>query len=163
MERKAKAGINALLVIGIIFTLIGAVFLTVGIVSYIFMAEMLFFSLTFGSIGLVFFVLGVIFLSVEMKKAVWNNRLLQTGNYIIAEVAEVRTNYAMQINGRHPFIVMCQYQDMSGNVHIFKSRNLLFDPSSLLKDQRVKVYVDGEEFKHYYVDIDEILPKVIEH
>lgn len=43
MERKAKTGINALLVIGIIFTLIGAAFLAVGIVSYIFIAEMLFF------------------------------------------------------------------------------------------------------------------------
>ena len=56
-----------------------------------------------------------------------------------------------------------RYQDMYGNVHIFKSRDLYFDPTDLFKDQMVKVYVDGDNYKRYYVDIDEVLPNVIEY
>ena len=60
-------------------------------------------------------------------------------------------------------MVKCSYKDGYGNVHIFKSRNLMFDPGEFLKDNMVRVYIEGENYKHYYVDIDEILPKVFEH
>ena len=35
------------------------------------------------------------------------------------------------------------------------------DPELLGK--KVKVYVENDNFKHYYVDVDEILPKYVEH
>lgn len=163
MERKAKTGISAFLIIGIVFTLIGAVFLLVGIISYILKTDMQIFSLTFGGTGLAFFVIGAVFLAMEIRKKILSNRLFRSGNYILAEISEVRMNYSIQVVGRHPFVVICQYQDRYGNVHMFKSRNLYFNPSALFKDQKVKIYVEGEKFRHYYVDIDEVLPKVIEH
>lgn len=50
---------------------------------------------------------------------------------------------------------------MYGNIHIFRSRNLSFDPTPPLTDQMVRVYVEGENFKHYYMDIDSVLPEVM--
>ena len=165
MERKIKTEINAILIIGIVFSFMGAIFLLTGTIIYCQLDERdaIPFLLIFGGIGLLFLVIGLIFLIIEIRKKTWNTKLLRSGNYIMAEISEVRMNYAVNVNGRYPFIVVCRYQDMLGNVHMFKSRNLYFDPSGLFKDQNVKVYVDGEEFKHYYVDIDEILPNIIEH
>ena len=166
MERKSKTGLSALLIVGSIFTILGAVFLATGVIIYYALKEeegAILFLLIFGGIGLLFFALGVIFLIVELKKKLRNDKLLRAGNYVMAEVLEVTLNYNVAVNRRHPYIVRCRYQDMYGNVHIFKSRDLFFDPTDLFKDQMVKVYVDGENYKHYYVDIDEVLPNVIEH
>ena len=166
MERKSKTGLSALLIVGSIFTILGAVFLATGVIIYYALKEeegAILFLLIFGGIGLLFFVLGVIFLIVELKKKLRNDKLLGAGNYVMAEVLEVTLNYNVAVNRRHPYIVRCRYQDMYGNVHIFKSRDLFFNPTDLLKDRMVKVYVDGENYKHYYVDIDEVLPNVIEH
>ena len=166
MERKSKTGLSALLIVGSIFTILGAVFLATGVIMYYALKEdegAILFLLIFGGIGLLFFVLGVIFLIVELKKKLRNDKLLGAGNYVMAEVLEVTLNYNVAVNRRHPYIVRCRYQDMYGNVHIFKSRDLFFDPTDLLKDRMVKVYVDGENYKHYYVDIDGVLPNVIEH
>ena len=166
MERKSKTGLSALLIVGSVFTIVGASFLAIGLIIYYALKEeegAILFLLIFGGIGLLFFVLGVIFLIVELKKKLRNDKLLGAGNYVMAEVLEVTLNYNVAVNRRHPYIVRCRYQDMYGNVHIFKSRDLFFDPTDLLKDRMVKVYVDGENYKHYYVDIDEVLPNVIEH
>ena len=166
MERKSKIGPSALLIVGSVFTIVGASFLAIGLIIYYALKEeegAILFLLIFGGIGLLFFALGVIFLIVELKKKLRNDKLLGAGNYVMAEVLEVTLNYNVAVNRRHPYIVRCRYQDMYGNVHIFKSRDLFFDPTDLFKDQMVKVYVDGENYKHYYVDIDEVLPNVIEH
>ncbi len=163
MERKAKAGVSAFLIMGIVFSVLGGIYLIIGILFYFLIADMLMFSLIFGGVGAVFFVLGVIFLILEIRKRALWKRLLNSGNYIVAQICEVQSSYNINVNGRHPFTVKCQYQDIQGNVHIFKSRNLYFNPTGLFKDENVKVYVEGEDFRHYYVDIDEVLPRVIEH
>ncbi|MGN0377779.1 MAG: hypothetical protein ACI4ED_09095 [Suilimivivens sp.] len=165
MERKAKTGVSALLIIGIIFTAIGAIFSATGLIIYFTLKEegVILFCLIFGGIGAFFLILGLIFLIVVLQKKLRNDKLLRSGNYVMAEIMEAVLNFNVTVNGRHPYIVRCRYQDIYGNVHIFKSRDLFFNPSELLKDQMVRVYVDGENYKHYYVDIDEVLPNVIEH
>ena len=166
MERQSKTGPSALLIVGSVFTILGAVFLATGVIIYYALEEeegAILFLLIFGGIGLLFFVLGVIFLIVELKKKLRNDKLLNAGNYVMAQIMEVSLNYNVTVNRRHPYIVRCRYEDMYGNVHIFKSRDLFFDPTDLLKVRLVKVYVDGENYKHYYVDIDGVLPNVIEH
>ena len=81
----------------------------------------------------------------------------------MAEIAETKINYNVRINGKSPYVVECQYWDMAGNAHIFKSRCLYFNPEPLFKDRMVRVYVEGDNYKNYYVDIDEVLPRVIRH
>ncbi len=46
---------------------------------------------------------------------------------------------------------------------MFRSRYLHFNPEPFLTDQMVKVYLDHEDYKYYYVDIDEVFHNIIEH
>ena len=112
---------------------------------------------------MIFLAIGLVFLVIKIRRKQRCNRLLQSGSYIMAEIAETKINYNVRINGKSPYVVECQYWDMAGNVHIFKSRCLYFNPESLFKDRMVRVYVEGDNYKNYYVDIDEVLPRVIRH
>lgn len=168
MERKAKTGVSAWLIIGIVFTIVGTVFLAVLIGLFFCLRKIdpmtfFVFLLVFGIMAPIFLVFGLICLIHEIGKKHRSNRLLNAGHYIMAEITEVTFNGAVRVNGGHPFIIKCIYQDMAGNIHIFKSRDLFFDPRPLLKDQQVKVYVDADNFNHYYVDVDSVLPQVINH
>lgn len=166
-QRKAKMGIGGMMIVAITFLGMGLVFMPMGICIYLIeqnhTTETMVLSMVFGGIGFVFFVLGAVFFATIINKKIRCNRLLQRGQYVMAEISEIIINYSIQMGTRHPYVVKCRYQDNYGNVHIFKSRNLMFNPTELMKDNMVKVYVDGENYKHYYVDVDEILPKVIEH
>lgn len=166
MNRKSKMEMGVFLVVGGIFAFLGAAFLTIGVSVYCALKEeegAILFSLIFGGMGLLFFAMGVVFIIMVWKRKHRNDRLLASGNYVTAQITEVAVNYSVNVNGRCPYVVHCQYQDGYGNVHLFRSRNLYFDPTDLLKDTMVKVYVDGENFNHYYVDIDAVLPNVTRH
>ncbi len=166
-SKKVKVGISAPFIIGLIFTILGSIFSALSIGLYLAlkskMSEAIIFLITFGSIGSLFLIIGVIFLFSHLFKKRKMQRLLDNGNYVMAEITETTQNYNIHINGMCPFIVYCQYQSMDGTVHIFKSRNLYFNPDALLLNQQVRVYYDNENFKNYYVDIDEVLPKVVNH
>ena len=166
-KKKIKIEVSAFLIIGLIFSLIGVIFLPLGIFIYMNMpkgAEGAFiFLATFGGVGLVFLIVGLSFLIMVVNKKKREEKLLNAGHYVMAEAFEVDRNYNVRVNRVYPYIIKCRYQDNYGNIHIFKSKNLFFNPDRLLTDTMVKVYVDGENFKHYYMDIDEVLPKVYEH
>lgn len=165
--KKAKIGVSASLILGIIFAIMGTVFLTLGIALYYGlrndMEESIIFLVTFGAIGGAFILIGMICLAVCLFQKRKVQKLLDNGNYIMAEIQEISQNYNINMNGRCPFVIHCQYQAADGTVHIFKSRNIYFNPETLISNQHVRVYYDNEKFKNYYVDIDEVLPKVINH
>lgn len=164
-QRKAKSGMSVRLILGIILTIMGASYLGVGYMTFFrdVREEALIFQVIFGGLGIVFLAVGLICLFLEIRKRWRSNRLFKSGNYISAEISEVVWCTNIRINSRHPYQVMCRYQDMEVNVHIFKSRYLFFDPEPLLKDRMVRVYVENGNFGHYYVDIDEVLPNVTMH
>ena len=167
-EKKVKVGLNAVGIVGIVFTIIGAIFLVLGIVMGIGLrSEMgvgsIAFLFAFGGMGLLFFTLGLVFLITLGNQKKNAKRLLENGNYVIAEIFDISQNYNVSVNNKHPFIVSCKYEAMDGVVHIFKSRYLYFNPEPLLKNNVVRVYVDNDNFKKYYVDIDEVLPTIVEH
>lgn len=164
-RRKAKRGLTVFILESIIFSFVGIIFILVGgiIPAENIEGDAGAFRAIFCGLGAVLLIAGVLCLCLEIRTRVRNNRLISSGQYIMAEISEITMNYAVRVNSRHPYIIICRYQDRYGNIHTFRSRNLYFDPAPLLKDQMVKVYVDGENFKHFYVDIDEVLPKVIQH
>ena len=98
-----------------------------------------------------------------LQKKKETQQLLENGRYILAEICEIVPNYTIRVNRKHPYVIHCKYEAIDGTVHIFKSRNLFFNPESLLKGTSVKVYTDGKNYKKYYVDIDEVLPKIEYH
>ena len=164
-NKKMNYDIITLLIIGFVFTLNGTVFLGVAILTFFSNvgAEMILFTCIFGGVGSVFFIIGIICLCFALKKRNRIKRLLSDGKYVMAEIVGVGRCYNVKIGGYHPYAVTCQYQDISGDVHMFKSRYLRFNPEPLLKDPMVRVYVDAEDYNYYYVDIDEVLPNIIEH
>lgn len=164
-NKKVDSGTGVFLIVGSIFTLVGIVYIGIAIGTFFLNmgSGMLMFRYIFGGIGLVLFIVGIACLQSGIRKRNRINRVISSGKYIMAEIARIERSYNVRINGYHPYVVVCQYQDISGNLHMFRSRYLHFDPEPFLKDQMVRVYVDAEDYKYYYVDIDEVLPNVIEH
>lgn len=165
MEQKAKIGWDVLLIIGIVFSCLGSGFTVLGVLLPFALKDeeaAVFFPI-FGSLGLIFLIIGLVLVIMKIRKKLRCSRLLRSGNYIMAEILGATVNYNVMINGRCPYVVECQYRDMLGNIHIFKSRYLYFNPETLFQDRMVKVYVEGDNYKHYYVDIDGVLPHVVRH
>ena len=167
-EKKAKVGVNATSIVGLVFTIIGAIFLVLGIVLGIGLRkvigiESIVFLFTFCGMGTLFLSVGLVFLITLGNQKKNAQRLLDNGNYVVAEIFDISQNYNVSVNGRHPFMVSCKYEAVDGTVHIFKSRYLYFNPEPLLKNNVVRVYVDNDNFKKYYMDIDEVLPTIVEH
>lgn len=171
MERKAKMGLSAMMIVAITFTIIGITFLPIGIIAGVgnisVDGSLAVFVIMFAGLGALFLGLGILFLVLEMKKRNRCNRLLAEGYYILAEVVDVTKNFNVQYGKHgHPYVIKCGYEDETGTLHIFNSRNINRYPGNDLIGQQVRVYLDRNDyhnFKNYYLDIDEILPKVIEH
>lgn len=171
MERKVKMDMSAVLIVGIVFSVIGAAFLPIGIFvgGPLMMVdkEFVIFTIIFSGMGLIFLGLGITFLIWEMRKYKMQKRLLEGGYYIYAEVLDVSRNLNIQYgNHGHPYIVRCGHTDENGTLHIFKSRNITRYIGNDLIGQQVRVYLDRNDYnnyKNYYMDIDEILPYVVEH
>ena len=84
-------GKGAVWIIGLIYTLLGGLFLVLGLVLGLAVRENgLMIGGIFAGIGGIFFVLGVIFLLAERRKAVRNRRLVEAGRYIVGEIADLQ-------------------------------------------------------------------------
>ncbi len=171
MERKIKMGLSAIMIVAITFTIIGVVFLPFGIVAGLGLmsvdGDLPMFVAMFTGMGGLFLVIGITFFVIEIRKHNKCKSLLSGGYYIYAEVLDVNQNFHIQYgNHGHPYVVRCGYTDETGTLHIFKSRNLKKYPGNNLVGQQVRVYLDRNDYnnyKNYYMDIDEILPNVVEH
>lgn len=148
------------LILGIVFTILGVIFVALGIVLSLFaLKELILLSL----IGLPFLILGIAFLVYLLLLKKRQKRLISEGNYVLAGISGVQINYNVRVNRKCPYTVECTYQDSNGTIHIFQSEDIFFDPTNLFTGNMVKVYVDRDNYKKYYVDIDSVLPKVIKH
>ena len=165
MEKKARIGQSALLSIGIIYTALGGTFVILGIALAALLrdSDAFMVGLIFGGIGAIFLILGIIFLIVELCKKKRSDALLASGHYILGEVVDIAANINVNVNGRYPYHIIVQYIDPHGVRHIFRSPGLRIFRDPELLGKKVKVYVENDNFKHYYVDVDEILPKYVEH
>ena len=165
MEKKARIGQSALLIIGIIYTALGGTFVILGIALAALLrdSDAFMVGLIFGGIGAIFLILGIIFLIVELCKKKRSDALLASRHYILGEVVDIAANINVNVNGRYPYHIIVQYIDPHGVRHIFRSPGLRIFRDPELLGKKVKVYVENDNFKHYYVDVDEILPKYVEH
>ncbi|MGN0156529.1 MAG: hypothetical protein ACI39N_04720 [Lachnospiraceae bacterium] len=171
MERKVKMGLSAMMIVAMTFSILGIVFLPIGIAAWVgnwdIEGEPIVFVAMFTGLGTVFLALGILFLFLEIRKYRISKQLLEDGYYVIAEIVTVERNLSVTYGSQgHPYVVKCSYEDSDGTIHIFRSRNLYAYPGQGLEGQLVRVYLNRNNhrsFKDYYVDIDEILPKVVEH
>ena len=165
MEKRAKLGVNALLLIGIIYAGLGGLFVILGLFFAIGLkdTEAWMIGTIFAGIGGIFLVLGVIFLCLEWRKRRRANRLMAGGRYVWGQIVEFVPNYNVTVNGRHPYIAMVRYADGYGVTHIFKSGSLRIYPDPAAVGRQVKVYIENDTYEHYYVDMDGVMPRGVEH
>lgn len=114
-------------------------------------------------IQIVFSLSGVALLCQALYRG-WNERLAirlrAQGQVVQARIQGVEPNMAVSVNGRHPFVVLCQWQNpQTQEVHVFRSENLWFDPSDYLKRPQVMVFIEPENPRRYLVDLS-FLPKL---
>jgi len=113
-----------------------------------------------GGLGLVFGLIGSGMILVGVVKGRSKSRLQKNGVEVPASFQSVERNTGLVVNGRSPFQVVCQWQHpQTGEVHIFRSDNIWFDPTDYIKHDTLPVLVDESNLKKYWVDTS-FLPKM---
>ncbi len=165
MYRKTepKFSFSVLDILGIIFAPLGLMQVLLGIGLRNGTGESLFLTV-FGGVGGLFLLLGILFLVFAAFRRSAIRELIAEGHYVMATVTSVQPNYNITVNGRNPYVAECSYTDpMTGTLHLFRSRNIYFDPTSILLDAQVPVYCREGQYRLYYVDVDRLLPEVQRH
>lgn len=123
-------------------------------------------SIILGGMGIVFALLGIIPTVAGIRNAAKKKELRENGRYIYATVERIGINHGYSVNGVHPFVVYCNYQDeYSGVLYKFKSDNIWTDPYPILQEgSSIRIYVDGQDYSKYHVDVESSLQgKVVDY
>lgn len=119
-------------------------------------------SLILGLMGGVFSAIGGGIFLVTFLRGHKDKQLVATGRRIDTEFQSVELNQALEVNGRNPFQIVTQWQNpATSKVHVFRGKNLWFDPSGHIKGQRITVFIDADNPKKYYMDVS-FLPELAE-
>lgn len=110
---------------------------------------LLIFAVVFGGFAIAFVLIGA-------NKKGNRQRLKQMGVVIQADITEISENTSMTYNGRHPFIISCQYKAPDGKLYTFASESLWCGSHELPSEGKIPVYVDPRDYTKYYVDIESI-------
>lgn len=173
MRKKAVNSYFVQILIGVIFTAVGLPFLFIGIYFALHMpwltdtaqgtGDVRILPLIFTLLGGIISVIGLAFLIWVIRKKRAIKKVIQGGHTVSAVISEISINYSVEVNGRNPYVIVCQYQDpVTGILHIFRSGNIMFNPGDLTH-REVSVFVDPQNFNHYYVDLESVLPEVEMH
>jgi len=171
--KKIKLGFGAGSIVALTFCVIGGIFTALGVTFLLNLdalrrnstgsGDVRILPLIFGGIGLLFLLSGLAVAVARLHRRLRARRIVNAGYYVTAEVADLRVNFSVQVNGRSPYVMECHYQDPeTGVLHVFDSRPLYYCPAELI-GKPVRVYVEEGNFGHYYVDADSILPEVERH
>ena len=114
------------------------------------------------SLAPVFLVIGAVAIIIDLRQGGRKKKLLQSGISIYASISQMNMNRNVQVNGRHPYVVICSYEDPSkGKTYLFKSKSLWTDPSLVYHiGDTVKVLVDPNDYRKYVVLLDEMEKKI---
>jgi len=114
-------------------------------------------------IGMIFLIAGGICWSIYKTRQSKKNDLLSKSDFVMAEVEDIDIDFHQRVKidriDMNPYYIVCRYVDSNGKEYRFRSKSLLYNPSGLMKNNQIKVYVDLENPKKYYVDTNEILPE----
>jgi hypothetical protein len=121
-----------------------------------------FLPIVLGGMGAVFALIGGGILAARAAGRRKDEELRLHGRRVQARFQAVERNTSLEVNGRNPWRIVCQWQDPTTRlVHLFKSRNLWFDPTPYVRAQELTVFVDPRRPKRHLVDVS-FLPKLAE-
>lgn len=112
---------------------------------------------TLCGMGLIFLVLGSVYPVIMLVKSVRKKNLLRNGMALNATVEGIRWDTSLTVMGRHPYMILCAYRDVSNNVtYHFKSEGLWTNPYEVFPiGSSIEVMVDVNNYKNYYVKAQE--------
>ena len=106
--------------------------------------------------GNVFAIVGGGLFLAPIIKTTKKNKIMQDGKTIwgTVEKSEINTHYS--VNGDHPWVLYCRYEDSFANkTYRFKSDNLWFDPSFIYNEgDSIQIIVDPNDYSKYRVVVD---------
>jgi hypothetical protein len=113
-----------------------------------------------GALGAAFFAFGGGFILSRRLRERKNAYLLENGRRIETDFQSVELNTSFQVNDRHPFRIVTQWQNpTTAELHIFRSDDIWFDPTAYIKAKTIAVFIDENNLKRYFVDLS-VLPKL---
>ena len=170
---RLDAGAMVYRLCGAIFSLIGAVFLTVG--GFLFVnldalarhgeGNVAMLPLVFGLLGAIMAAVGVFLLVLAGRGKRKAKRLMERGEWVTARITGFPIDYRVTINGMPSYRIQCSYRDPeTGTVHLFESMCLRVDPAEYVTAETVRVYLDSRKgYRDYYVDALSVLPPIERH
>lgn len=104
--------------------------------------------------GSPFLLTGIGMLLVGRLKIRKINHLRQQGQVVHANYQSVDVNHSYSINGRHPYLIVCQWLNPTTRVlHRLESDNIWFDPTPYISSDKIKVFIDRQNPRKYHVDL----------
>lgn len=160
MERKVKLGIQTEYLDVPLFGLIGMFFFINGLKNFLSIENPVFYedyTLLLG--GCIFIIIPLIRLICLLRRRKRLQTIFSGGKYLWGEVTEIVEKNFTKINYHyiHIYHLSIQYRDRDGNVHTFRSRSVFSRPEESVIGLQVKVYYEDDRYKHYYVDLENVL------
>lgn len=95
------------------------------------------------------------------KRRLLRERLLADGYREMAGVIGTELQVNVRVNGRYPYRLVCRIE-RDGVLHEYRSDLLPVNPG-LPPGSRVPVYLDRYDPHKYYVDVDSVMPTIVQH
>ena len=153
---------NPYRILGLVFSSIAAVeLIAVLVMLALRMNDFLLFALPFALQCLIFGGIGIGFLVYDHRKRINREGLVSNGYYEVATIVGVEQNPYVRVNRHHPYHVVCHIE-RNGVIHEYRSEGFYHHPGVNVGDP-VPVYLDRQNDKNYYVDVESIAPAVIRH
>ena len=156
---------DAFAIVAIVFGIMGGMFTLIGTGLACFPVDKEDFTVgvIFAGLGsfLLLFTLGIVIAKLIQNKKIKN--AITADSYIWGEIVDILPVYYGEGATRCRYCVLVRHTDTHGQLHIFRSPVLRNYPDRSVMGKSVRIYTDKEHFKHYFVDLEGILPNVIEH
>lgn len=114
--------------------------------------------LIFGIVGAVMLGTGAALVIYSARKKAQGKLLRETGIRLDGEIIGVAVDSRISSNYQHPYVLQCQCRTPDGQVRLFQSEPIWYNPTNLLTTNHVPIYVDRTNFQKYYVDLLYVLP-----
>ncbi len=117
-------------------------------------------ALVMALVGSLLFIPSVGFILFSRRKARNRQYLRQHGMVVEADIQSVERNHRLSINGRNPFVVVCNWRNpATQEVHRLESENIWYDPSDYISTPKARVFIDKQNPRKYHIDLS-FLPKL---
>ncbi len=150
--------------IGVAFSAVAVVVAIIMLAALIFVHEpeaRLATLLVFGIQCLIFGGVGAGFLVHKYRRARLREDLIAQGRCEMAEVVDAVQELGVTVSGRHPYRIICHIE-RDGVIPEYRSDMLPY-ACPLQKGDQVPVYLDRFDDGKYYVDVESVMPPVVQH